>query len=159
MKNRWFRFIAIPAMAGGLVLAAGPQVSTPSNPAAQQPQRWQRRGEAVAQYLNLSDAQKEQARAELQAARSAALPLRQQLRQVRRDMLQAIRANDTAGIQQLSAQQGSLKGRLSMIRGQAFAKIYANLTPEQRAKADQLPAHFRQMRQRRMQSRQAPNNG
>ena len=146
-------------MAGGMLVAAGPQVSTPSNPTAQQNPRGQKRGEAVAQYLNLTDAQKEQAKAELQAARNSAQAVRQQLRQVRQDMLQAIRANDTSGIQQLSAQEGSLKGQLSMSRGEAFAKIYANLTPEQRAKADQLPAHFRQVRQRRMQNRQAPNNG
>jgi hypothetical protein len=38
------------------------------------------------------------------------------------------------------------------MRHQAFARLYSTLTPEQKAKADQLPAHLRQMRQRRMES-------
>lgn len=160
MKNKWFRLIAVPAMAGGLLLAAGQEVTTQPNPAVpQNHQRWQRRKEAIAKYLNLTDAQKEQAKAELQSARASAQPVRAQLRQLHQDMFQAIRANDTAKIEQLSAQEGSLKGQLTTIRNEAFAKIYSNLTPEQRAKADQLPAHFRQMRQRRMQNRQMPNNG
>jgi len=45
------------------------------------------------------------------------------------------------------------------MRNEAIAKIYSSLTPEQRAKADQLPAHIRQMRQQRMQNRQNPSNG
>jgi Spy/CpxP family protein refolding chaperone len=157
MKKKWLRFVAVPALAGGMLMAAVPETSTQPNTAVQQ--RWQKRREAIAKYLNLTEAQKEQAKAELQAARTTARPMRQQLRQVRQEMFQAIRANDTAKIQQLSAQEGNLKGQLTAVRDEAFAKIYSNLTPEQRAKADQLPAHFRQMRQRRMENHQTPNNG
>ena len=45
------------------------------------------------------------------------------------------------------------------MRNEARARIYSTLTPEQRAKADQIPAHFRQRRQRRMESHQNPGNG
>jgi len=159
MTSRLVRFIAVPAMAGGMLLAAGAQVSNqPAQPPAQQ-QGLHNRGERIANYLNLTDAQRAQAKAELQAARQSAQPVRQQLKQVRQQMFQAIRANDTGAIQQLSAQEGSLKGQLSAMRHMTFAKLYSNLTPEQRAKADQLPAHFRQMRQHRMESRQAQSNG
>jgi Spy/CpxP family protein refolding chaperone len=44
------------------------------------------------------------------------------------------------------------------MRHEGFAKLYSTLTPEQRAKADQLPARFRQMRQRRMESHQPSSN-
>ena len=73
-------------------------------------------------------------------------------------MFQAVRANDTPKIDQLSTQEAGLQGQISAMRHEAFAKLYSTLTPEQRAKADQLPAHLRQMRQRRIES-QNPSNG
>jgi len=145
-----------------MLLAAGPQEpsSEPAPPSTQQPPAHRRHGGArLANYLNLTDAQREQAKATMQAMRQSAQPIRQQLKQVRQQMFQAIQANDTAAIQQLSAQEGSLKGQVLALRNQAFAKLYASLTPEQRAKADQLPALFRQMRQRHMENRQSRGNG
>jgi Spy/CpxP family protein refolding chaperone len=150
MKNNWLRFAAAAAVAGGLVLAAQEVPSQPAPPAAQQ----HHRGARLTRYLNLTPAQKAQAKAEFQAARQAAQPIRQQLKQVRSAMFQAVRANDTAKIDQLSAQEASLKGQVSAMRHEAFAKVYSTLTPDQRAKADQLPAHLRQMRQQRMESHQ-----
>ena len=155
MKKSYLRFAAAAAIAGGMLLAAQEVNSQPAQPAVQQQYR---RGAGFARYLNLTQAQEAQAQAEFQAVRQSAQPIRQQLKQVRAAMLQAVRANDTAKIDQLSAQEASMKGQISAMRHAAFAKIYATLTPEQRAKADQLPAHFRQMRQRRMQ-RQNPSNG
>ena len=121
--------------------------------------RRHQRAARIAQYLNLTPAQIAQAKAEFQGVRQQAQPIRQQLRQVHQAMFQAIRANDTAQIAQLSAQEASLRGQISAMRADVMAKLYAGLTPAQRAKADQLPAHFRQMRQRWMQNHQAPNNG
>jgi Spy/CpxP family protein refolding chaperone len=145
-------------MAGGILLAAAQEVPNQAPPPAamqQQPHRNAR----LARYLNLTPAQQAQAKAEFQQARQAAEPLRQQLIQVRQNMFQAERANDTARINQLSAREAHLKGRISAMRHEAFARLYVNLSPEQRAKADQLPAHLQQMKQRRMENRQAPNNG
>ena len=160
MKNNWLRFLAVPALAGGMLLAAGPEVSTQLNPAAQQrAQRLQQRGDRIAQFLNLSVDQKAQFASELQAARAAAGPIHRRLKQVRQEMFQATRANDTARIRQISARQGALEGRLSAMRHDAFAKMYSQLTPEQRAKADQLPARMREMRQHRMENHPAPSNG
>lgn len=160
MKSTWLRFLAVPAIAGGMLLAAVPEVSTQPNPAAQQgPHRWQKRGDRIARFLNLTDAQRAQFAAELQAARTSARPLHSRLKQIRQEMFQAVRANDTARIRQLSAKEGSLEGRMSAMRHDAFAKIYSQLTVEQRAKADQLPAHMRAMRQHRMESHPAPSNG
>ena len=160
MKNNWVRYLAVSAMAGGMLLAAGADVSSPPPPAVQQHLHGSRyRGARLARYLNLTAAQQAQAKADRQAARQSAQPLRQQLKQVRQQMFQAIRANDAGAIQQLSAQEGSLKGQLAALRHATFAKLYSSLTPDQRAKADQLPAHFRQMRQRRIENRQAQSNG
>ena len=146
MKNTWLRFAAAAAIAAGMLLSA-------QEPAVPQHQP----GARIAQYLNLTPAQEDQAKAELQAAHQSAQPIRQQLKQVRLAMFQAVRANDTAKIDQLSAQEAGLKGQMSAMRHEAFAKLYSTLTPEQRAKADQLPAHLRQMRQHRMEG-QNPSN-
>jgi len=160
MKKTWLRFLAVPAIAGGMLLAAGPEVSTQPNPAAQQrAERRQQRGDRIARFLNLTDAQKAQFRSELQATRASARPIHQDLRQVRQQLFQATRANDTGAIRQLSAKEGALEGRVLAMRHDAFAKIYSQLTPEQRAKADQLPAHMRAMRQHRMENHPAPSNG
>jgi Spy/CpxP family protein refolding chaperone len=146
MTKKWLSLLAIPAVAGGLMLAA----TTAQGP---------HRGARIAQYLGLTDAQMAQAKASFQAVRQSGQPVRQQLKQVRQEMFQAVRANDAAGIQQLSAQEGALKGQLLALRENAFAKMYSTLTPEQKAKADQLPEHIRQMKQHRMQNRQTPSNG
>jgi Spy/CpxP family protein refolding chaperone len=163
MKNTWFRFAATAAIAGGMLLAAQEVSSQPAQPAQpampQQRHRQHDGGARMARYLNLTPAQEASARAEFQSARQAARPLRTQLKQVHAGMFQAVRANDTAGIDRLSAQEANLKGQISAMRHEAFAKIYSSLSPEQRAKADQLPAHFRQMRQRRLENQQRPSNG
>lgn len=155
MKNNWLRFAAATAIAGGMILGAQEMSNPPAPPAAQQHQR----GARMARYLNLTPAQQAQAKAEFQAVRQSTMPIRQQLKQIHAGLFQAVRANDTARIDQLSAQAANLKGQISAMRNEARAKLYTMLTPEQRAKADQLPAHLRQMRQRRMQNQQNPNNG
>ena len=160
MKNTWLRITAVAAMAGGMLLAVAQQTpNQPAQPATQQHQRAHRRAERIAQYLNLTPAQMEQAKAELKAAHQSAQPVREQLKQVRQGMFDAVRANDTAKIDQLSNQEASLKGQMAAMRNEAFAKIYASLTPEQKAKADQLPAFLKQMHQRRMENRQNRSNG
>lgn len=155
MKNTWLRFAAAAAIAGGMLLAAQEVSSQPAQPAVQQARPFAR----IAQYLNLTPAQQAQAQAEFQTVRQSTRPIHLQLKQVRAGLFQAIQANDTARIDQLSAQAAGLKGQISSMRNEAFARMYANLTPDQRAKADQLPAHFRQMRQRRMQNHPNPSNG
>jgi len=137
MKKTWLRFAAAAAISGGMLLAAQQAGSPRAQPATH-----------LSRYLNLTPAQASQAKAEFQAVRQSAQPIREQLKQIRLAMFQAIQANDTAKIDQFSAQAASLKGQISALRHQAFARIYSTLTPEQRAKADQLPAHFRPMRQR-----------
>lgn len=156
MKNNWLRFAAATAIAGGMLLAAQEVGTQAAPPAAQQQQR--RPGARLAQYLNLTPAQIEQAKAEFQSVRQSAQPLHQQMKQVRAAMLQAIRANDTAKIDQLSAQEANLKGQIEAMRHESAARLYSSLTPEQRAKADQLPSLFQGRRHRRMENRQNPGN-
>jgi Spy/CpxP family protein refolding chaperone len=158
MKNTWLRFAAAAAIAGGMLLAAQEVGSQQAPPPAGQQQHRHNGGARMARYLNLTPAQEARARTEFQAVRQSAQPIRQQLKQVRMAMFQAVRANDAQGIDRLSAQEAGLKGQISAMRHEAFARLYSTLTPEQRAKADQIPAHIRQMRQQPMEGQPNPGN-
>jgi periplasmic protein CpxP/Spy len=143
MKRNLTIFGAVAAVAGGMIFA---QTQTA-------PHRGEGRGAIVhqrmMQALNLTDAQKEQAKAIFQQAKQSAQPLRAQLQQDRQSMTAAAKTNNTAQIQQLANDEGKLLSQLIVIRTEARSKFYNTLTPEQRAKADQL----QQNRQQRMQQR------
>jgi len=109
----------------------------------------------IMQALNLTDAQKQQARAIFQGAKANAQPIRQQLQQNREAFAAAVKANDTAQIQALAVQRGTLMGQVAAIRGQSMAKFYSTLTPDQRTKADQI----RERIQQRIQQRRQAANG
>jgi Spy/CpxP family protein refolding chaperone len=111
------------------------------------------------QALNLTDDQKAQAKAIFQQARQSSQSVRDQLKQNGEALAAAVKANDTAQIQTLSAQQGTLRGQLLAIQSEAMAKFYNTLTPDQKAKADQMRQRIRQRIQQRMQQRRGNQNG
>ena len=88
--------------------------------------------------LNLSATQKQQAKSIFQSARQTAQPLAQQLKQDRAALTVAIQAGDSAKIQQVSTEMGSLRGNVLAVRSQAMAKFYALLTPDQKIKAEEF---------------------
>ena len=94
--------------------------------------------------LNLSAAQKQQAKTIFQQARQNMQPLRQELQQNRQSMAAAVKANDTTQIRQLATQQGNVMGQLLAARHEAMAKFYATLTPDQRKKADKVQQRIQQ---------------
>ncbi len=101
------------------------------------------------QALNLTPDQQTQAKAIFQQTRQSVQPIAQQAKQNRQALADAVKANDTAKIQQLATQQGNLQGQLLTLRSESMAKFYNILTPDQRAKADQMHARMQQMRQQR----------
>jgi len=160
MKRHLLKFATVAALAGGMAFAQAP--ATAPAPSTYQPQAAGRAGKLRAairhrlvQALNLSAAQKQQAKAVFQQAKQDAQPIAQQLKQNREALTAAVKANDVSQIQTLSAQQGNLRGQVLAIRSEAMAKFYSSLTPEQRAKADQIQ---QKIMQRLMQLRKA-NNG
>jgi periplasmic protein CpxP/Spy len=141
MKQHLIKFATVAALAAGMAMAQTP--AAPANPATPRAGRaWAARRGAVRQRmmqaLNLSDAQKAQAKTIFQQARQNAQPLAQQLKQNRESLTAAVKANDVAQIHSLAAQQGNLRGQMLGIRSEAMAKFYTVLTPEQKAKADQM---------------------
>ncbi|MFZ0705515.1 MAG: Spy/CpxP family protein refolding chaperone [Candidatus Korobacteraceae bacterium] len=97
----------------------------------------------MARELNLTDAQKAQIKQIFQANKATGLPLMQQMAANKKAMLEAT-ANgsyDQAKIQQIANQQAQLMSQL-MVQKQAIRhQIYTQvLTPDQRAKAEELRA-------------------
>lgn len=90
------------------------------------------------QALNLTDAQKQQAKSIFQQSRESMKPVFRELRQNRQALEIAVKANDQTKIEQLAAKQGHLRGKMMTARAEAMAKVYQILTPEQRSKADQM---------------------
>jgi Spy/CpxP family protein refolding chaperone len=112
----------------------------------------------IAGHLNLTDSQKEQAQSVFKAARESAKPIADQLRQNHDAMKTAVQQNDSAKIEQVASAQGQLVGQVAAIYGKAFAQFYTTLTPDQKAKADQLhdraQARFHSFRQRHQRPQQ-----
>lgn len=96
----------------------------------------------ISSALSLTDAQKATAQELFTATKTQAEPLMQQMKQNRTDMQAAIKSNNTAQISALAARQGQLSGQLAELHGKAMASFYAQLTPEQRVKADELHSHL-----------------
>ncbi len=134
MKNK------LLAIAGGAVLAAGMMFAqTQSAPATTPPaghahQGFRRHGMfgRMAQRLNLSDAQRQQAKGIFQDMRAQAKPIRTQLQQGRLALVNAAVAGKSADeLGQLAQAQAPQIAQLAALRAQALGKFYAILTPAQ----------------------------
>ncbi len=159
MKRQLIKFAAVSALAAGMVFAQAPSTNPqPGSNAVRQGRRAFKRHhmQRIAEQLNLTDAQKEQAKTIFQQARESARPVREQLKQNREELAAAVKAGKAdTDIQALSNTQGQLLGQMVAIRTEAAAQFYKILTPEQRAKADQLHQQFKE----RMQNRSSRRNG
>ncbi len=125
-------------LAGGLfavlVFAQGPGGGGPPDPQAM----LQMRVNFLQQRVGLTDEQKAKATSILADSFSAGQSVRASMQNARQAFGAAVRKNDTAGIEQQAAAIGNLTGQLTAIDGKAEAALYLILTPEQRAKYDQL---------------------
>ncbi len=95
----------------------------------------------LAKALNLTDAQKAQIKAIMQAQRASTRPLMLQMAQNRQAMLTATASGafDQAKVQALATQQAQIMSQLEVQRASVHSQIYNTvLTAEQKATADQL---------------------
>ena len=148
MNRHLMRLPVVAALAAGFVFAQAPSTTTqPGSGRAAVRRR-------IAQALNLTDAQKQQAQAIIQQTRQTVQPLKQQAKQNRQALMAAIKAGKgDVEIHQLALTQGNLAGQLVAARAEALAKFYSTLMPEQRAKADLMGQRLRQMIKNRIQRR------
>jgi Spy/CpxP family protein refolding chaperone len=170
MKSNPIRIIGAAALGAGLILAQTAQPAPAAPGQAQQGQWAQRRAhvrrsvvQRFSTYLNLSADQQTQAKQIFQAARQSAQPVAKQLRDARKALGDAVKANASdAQIDQLSANVGNLVSQLTAIRTKAFEKFYGILTPEQKDKMNAAMDHFvgrRAMRPAAFRGRRAQGQG
>ena len=159
IKHYLFQFAAVTALTAGLVLAQAPATGTQPAPGKRTFAHPMFGHEQMMKDLNLTPAQEQQAKTIFGDAREKARPIRQEMQQNREALHTAMKANNTAQIERLATQQGTLSGKAIAIRTEAMAKFYATLSPEQRAKADQsferMKSQMRQRMQEKMQQRQS----
>jgi len=133
MKNKLLLVAAIGALTTGLTFAQNGN-PTPNAPVHKRAHAGQR----FARFLNLTPDQKAQAKQIMADARTQATPLRQQLMQNRQALRDAIKSGNDAQIDQITKADAPLRAQLAAIHAHAMEKIYATLTPDQKAKADQM---------------------
>ncbi len=94
---------------------------------------------ALAAQLNLTDAQKASALSIFTTAYTNAQTIQTNLQTNRTALSAAVKKNDTASIDQLSAASGTLTGQLTAIHSKADAAFYALLTADQKTLFDAMP--------------------
>lgn len=102
----------------------------------------QRRVAKMTALLSLTPAQQTQVTAILTNAAQSRAGDRGSMKQVRAQMRTAIEANDSATIEQASNQIGNIAAQNAAARAKTAAAIYQILTPDQKAKAQQLADLF-----------------
>jgi Spy/CpxP family protein refolding chaperone len=158
MKWQIVRLAAVGSMAAGMIFAqAQPAPSGNLNKqgeGAHGQKAWRGQHAKARQRmmaaLNLTPEQKTAAKTIFGQTREASKPVRAELQKNREAMALAVKADNKAQIERLSAERGRLDAKLTAGRGEAMAKFYGTLTPAQRAKAESMRertmAHMRQLR-------------
>ena len=90
--------------------------------------------------LGLTTAQQTQAANIFTTAFTAGQTIHTSLQTDQQTLLSAIKANDTATIDQVTANIGTLQGQLASINAKSNASFYAILTADQKTKYDALPS-------------------
>ena len=116
------------ALSAALASAQGP--GTPPEPAALA----QMRVDRLATQLTLTDSQKTSALSIYTTAYTATQPIQTSLQANRASINDAVKANNTAAIDQLAVTSGTLDGQLTAINSKAEAAFYAILTTDQQTK-------------------------
>jgi len=97
----------------------------------------------MARNLNLSDAQRQQARGIFQDLRAQAQPIRTQLQQGRLALVNAAVAGKSADeLNQLAQAQAAPAAQLAVLRAQALGKFYAILTPAQQQQFQTMQSNW-----------------
>jgi Spy/CpxP family protein refolding chaperone len=95
--------------------------------------------------LNLTEQQKQEAKTIFSSEREAARPIRQELREERKNVESAIKAGKPAAeVEQIAKNEGLALSNLAAVRAGAEAKFYAVLTPAQQQKLGSLHQEWRQ---------------
>lgn len=163
MKKQLINFLGAGALAAGMAFAQTSAATAPEPGTSSavtegtHRQMMQKRLDRLTRELNLTPSQQSQAKSIFGKASVDARPLRAQLKANTSALRAAVKVNDKAQIDQLSATEGNLIGKMVAIRSGANASFYKTLTPEQQTKFAQLRQQARARFHSRMQSQLHPN--
>jgi len=119
----------------GATLALAQTAPTPPSPATMA----QMRVNMLSSQLSLTDAQKSSALTIYTAAFASEQTLQTSMQTARQTLTTAIKSDDTATIDQVSATLGTLMGQMTAIHAKADAAFYALLTSSQQTIYDAMP--------------------
>jgi periplasmic protein CpxP/Spy len=133
-------------LAASLILSAGaafPQQAAPAESPKENKQDGRnhdgaRGGQRMAEALNLTDAQKEQAKAIREKYRASSQDVRTQMRTLHDQLKAAREANNTAEVDRLNQQRETLMANAKETWTAQRNEFRSILTPEQQAKFDQF---------------------
>lgn len=133
MRNKILQVAGAAVLAAGMIFAQTGTTPAPNPPAGHTRSFHHRPMFArLARRLNLTDAQRQQAKGIFQGLRAQAQPVRAQLRQSRVALMDAaVAGKSTDELNQIAQTQASQAAQLSVLRAQAFGKFYSILTPAQ----------------------------
>ena len=135
-----FRTLFLPALLGAGILAAQttPPANTPEHAHHSRAQMMQK----LTSDLNLTADQQAQAKQIFEQSWQQRKALAPKLSEERGAVLNAIKTDNIAGIDQLIQANSRLNAQAAAIHAKAMAQFYAILNPQQKAKMDQKLAHF-----------------
>lgn len=120
-------------------LMAGAMMAQPQSSAPDPTAMVQRRVERLTTVLGLSSSQVTQATNILTAAETSIAPILTSMQTYHTNLLNAIKGNQVATIDQIAAQIGNTQGQIVDIRAKAAAALYAILTSDQQTKVNAMP--------------------
>src|SRR5690348_6238388 len=123
MKHRLIQFATAAALAAGMAFAQAPAAPSVAGHPATGHAHVNRRAafrHRMMQQLNLTEAQKAQAKTLFQQAREKSKPFVEQLRQDRKEMAAAVKADDVSRIHSLAAKEGKTRGELMAVRSETM---------------------------------------
>jgi len=101
--------------------------------------------------LNLTDDQKGKVKEIFEANKGTAQPLMEQLK-ANHEKIAALNGSDEAQLQTLAKEQGDLMAQMIIEREHVKSQVFAILTDEQKAKAEQMRDQMKQRFQDRMKN-------
>jgi periplasmic protein CpxP/Spy len=107
-----------------------------------------------ADYLNVTDAQREQMKGVMQKEHATMKPLMQQLHATHQQLRQfELGAYDEAKVRALAAQEAQVQTELTVQKTRIHSELFQMLTPDQQAKMKEFVARRQARMQKRMQER------
>jgi Spy/CpxP family protein refolding chaperone len=145
--SKWISAIAVVALSGTIAFA---QTGTTGNEGRYgHGHHGHKMGMMFAKKLNLTDAQKEQAKALRKSFREENKAFFDQARQTRQEFRAAKQAGDTAKADSLKPTLQAQRDQMKQLRAAQEQKFLQILTPDQRAQYDSLKAQWQTKHQGR----------